>query len=657
MITPSAGQRQTRLLCFSTFRQDRRGSITIIAAFALPALIGASALAVEYGRALLVRTENQRTADLAAYAGALAYNATSSASAMTAAAANVAALNGVPSGQVTTLLVNSPNGGGKQAVSVTINTPVPIILAAVLGQGRSVPVSTQAFAEMSAGAPACVIALSGMGSGVTLSGGTALSVPACSVASNTAVTVPCGTSITTKAVSYFSTAAPSQPCAGIQPPSGTQSVKITRASTSDPLAGNSAVTAAYARVSTARAVAAPAAPSVPSGTSIDFAYNQSSTQAQAAAAGCVATFSGNTWTLLCSGKTTLNFGTITLGGGISVNFNTVGSSAVTYNFSGPVTNTGAALSFGPGTFNLAQGITTGGGTTTTFGAGSFNFGVNPSGCNGASNTSICHTGTTLTFGGPSRFRLAGGLNNNGGSTLSLGSGTANSYEIGPDASGDAIRLGGGSKTTLADATGSSSVFSLAGNLNVVSGGGSCLTLPAAAQHDIKGNLATAGGTILGAGVYTVGGYVALGMNGGGDVNCNGSTVGLNGTGVTLVVAGTSLPSSGTCAGQAFCIAAGYGHVTLTAPSSGNTAMLAVVGPASSNSAGASFAQGASTSLSGALYFPNGPLALSGGASVGNGAGQCLQIIASQISLSGGTTAASACIGSTGSSAGSVSLVQ
>ena len=70
---------------------DERGAITIVAALALPAVIGVVALAVEFGNALLIRDETQRVADEAAYAGALAYVATGSQTSMLSAAQNVAA--------------------------------------------------------------------------------------------------------------------------------------------------------------------------------------------------------------------------------------------------------------------------------------------------------------------------------------------------------------------------------------------------------------------------------------------------------------------------------------------------------------------------------------------------------------------------------------
>jgi hypothetical protein len=61
--------------------------------------------------------------------------------------------------------------------------------------------------------------------------------------------------------------------------------------------------------------------------------------------------------------------------------------------------------------------------------------------------------------------------------------------------------------------------------------------------------------------------------------------------------------------------------------------------------GAALAQAASgTSLWGAVYFPDGPVSPNGASGVGNGAGQCLNPVGSTVSLAGGTTAASSCIG-------------
>src|SRR6185437_7049338 len=108
---------------------DRKAAVGIIAALSLPALIAFSSLVAEYGHGLLVRTENQRVADLAAYAGALAYNSTASTDSMTSAVNQVAALNGVASSAVAATLVSSPSGDGNQAVRVNLSTTLPVYLA------------------------------------------------------------------------------------------------------------------------------------------------------------------------------------------------------------------------------------------------------------------------------------------------------------------------------------------------------------------------------------------------------------------------------------------------------------------------------------------------------------------------------------------------
>ncbi|MHB8527968.1 MAG: pilus assembly protein TadG-related protein [Caulobacteraceae bacterium] len=641
-------------------RLGQRGSVSVIGALVLPMLVGMTGLVAEYGHGVLAKVQDQRIADLAAYAGAAAYSVTGSTSSMTAVIDNVAALNGIPAAAVTGTLVNSPSGDGNQAVQVNISTSLPLYVSQILDSPAQLTVAVKSYAELKGDIQGCIIALNQGGSGVTLSGGTSISADQCAVISNNTVSVPCGTAITTATVDYDSSSAPSQPCNGIQPPSG-GSLKLVKTFTADPLAGSSGVTTAVARLSSVAALTSPAAPSVATGGNIDFGYSQSSTAAQVLAAvgtACTASLSASTWTLTCANGGTYHFGSITIHGGITVNFDTGSNGTSTYDFSGSITNTGTAMNFAPGTYNIASGLTIGGGASTTFGAGTFNIGASASGCNGGGRYSICNTGTSLVFGGPSAFGLAAGIYNTGGGAMTLGSGSTNSYVIGSSSDGNAFYAGGGSKTFFADATGAGDLFELIGNLNVASGGGSCLNLPAAAQHDINGKFATAGGTILGAGVYTVHGYIALGANGGGDVTCWGSTVGMSGVGVTLVTDGSTTPSSGACAGEAFCLAAGYSHVSLTAPTSGTTADLAVIGPQpTTNLTGATFAEGASnTDVSGVFYFPNGPVSLSGGASLGNGAGECLELIGSQVSLSGGTAVASTCI-SGGAATATAVLVQ
>jgi hypothetical protein len=640
----------------------------MIGAVALPVMVGFASLVAEYGHGLLVQAETQRIADAAAYAGALAYSANGTTAAMTSAADAVANLNGIASSAVTASFGSSTTGDGNSAVQVLIASNVPLLLAPLLGGGGNLPVKASSFAELKPNGSPCVLALGASGSGVTLSGGATVNATSCSVASNAAVTIPCGTVLTTRIVDYNSTAAPSN-CGGasIKPPSGAAAVSMIKMASTDPLASNAGVTSALASLAAVSSESAPAAPaaapnSIVGGGDIYFGNSILTTLAtvsQAAADGCVALppVLSSTWTLTCTGLVPFSFGNITVVGGQTVNFNLTPllPSAAVYYFSGAISvSGGSTLTFGPGAYNIAKGLSNVGGSTVTFGAGTFTIGAATTSCNGA-YYSICNTGASLTFAGPSAFMLRAGVYNGGGSSATLGAGSANSFQIGAASDGNALNQAGVA-LTLGDATGGSSLFRLTGN--VTTSGGTCISLGAAATHDIQGNLTTAGGVALGAGAYLVTGYVAAGGNGGGNVTCSGATLGISGAGTTLAVGGASTPSSGACSGYSFCVGGGYSSVVLTAPTTGTYANLVILGPtASSVLAGANLAQGATgSSLSGAVYFRNGPVNLSGGATLGNGASQCLTLIGSTVSLSGGTTAASSCV-SGGNSGYAVALVQ
>ena len=517
--------------------------------------------------------------------------------------------------------------------------------------------------------------------------------------------------ITTKNIDYgtsYSTGGGSS----IAPPSGTASVTYSKVTTSDPLSpssgspGSTEVTNATAHLGfntsggcagaagTVCAIAS-VTPAVPSGTAptggtaVSFAYR--AVLATGLPSGCSDAYASSTHTVTCTGAGPFNFAALSFSGGLTINF--TGSASAVYNFSGGITGSGgdpmsfgpgtynvngsitasssgisfgagtyniwgsiitaATSTFGAGTYNVANGIIVGGGSTTSFGAGNFNIGKDTGSCNGSTGYSICDTGTSLTFGGPSTFVLAGGIYVGGGSTLSMGSGTTNSYNIGAAKDGFSIDIGGGDSVTLADATGANDLFETAGNIANGGSSSACLTLPAAAAHDINGYVSLACGATLGAGVYTVTGYVEIGGNGGG-----GTVTASN---VSLVIGAATVPSSGTCKGLAFCIAGGFGSVSLIAPTSGATDDLAVIGPPSSSAnstAGALFTEGSSsTSISGAFYFPTSAVTLSGSGTINNGGG-CLELVGSEVTLAGGSAATSTCTGLSGSSLGTtVTLVQ
>ena len=634
------------------FWRDRRGGITVLAATMLPALIGMAGLATEYGNALMVRSKTQRIADAAAFSGAMAYSSNASTDALNAAVSRIATLNGILSSAAVGSLVTSPTNDGNQAVQVTVTSSAPLGLSQILGTSSQISVTSTALAELKPNGWACIIALNGSGTGVTLSGSTAVTASTCAVSSNASVAAPNGTSITSPIVTYNSSTAPSSTTiANIHAPSG-GTLAISKKATSDRLNTNTTITGEASHLTSVALLTSPSAPSPPSATNL--AFNNS--PASFSQGGCQFNLSGSTWTGTCSGNGPFNFNTVTLHGGLTVNFNVSGSTSAVYNFNGNIDGSnGTAINFGPGTYNISGGIIVGGGMTMSFKAGTFNIGKLASTCNSATGYSICNSGTSLSFLGSSTFVMAGGIYSAGNSILTLGttavgltSPTSNSFNIGKAGDGNSLVVSGGAKTTFADATGTGDVFKMAGNLT--SAGGSCLVVSAATDHDINGSIATAGGTYFGAGTYSVTGYVAAGVGGGGDVTCqvNGTSgsLGMTGSGVTFGIAASSTPSSGSCSGAAFCVASGYGHVNLTAPTSGSLTGLVVMGPTTStNTAGATFAEGSSgTSLSGVFYLPYGPVTLSGAANVGNGTGQCLELIGSQITLSGGTALASTCTG-------------
>ncbi|HTV45628.1 MAG TPA: hypothetical protein VMF05_09960 [Stellaceae bacterium] len=579
-----------------------------------------------------------------------------------------------------------------------MTSDVPLLLARVLTSSASLPVSATAYAEVKTDAPGCIIALSGSGSGVSLSGGATVSADGCAVASNSTVTThACSNTITTPTLDYDSGTPPT--CALVAP-AGKSAVQTNRTTTANPLAGSSAVSTAAARFNSPfPPTAAPTGPTV-SSTGGTVTYNSSSKSGTLPSA-CSTSSTKSPWTVTCTGTSATQLGNITVGGGVTFTMNlsgtgpfTLGTITVgggssftlnnstaggTYNFAGTVsTGSGSdGLTFSLGsnsTYSMAAGVTAQGSAPITFTNGTFNIGTTT--CSGAPSPgtgySICVSGSgRITFAGPSTFNLAGGIYQDASGmpstpALSLGYGTTtNSFNIGQSTTTDYSLYEANGATLFGDATGSGDLFEMAGNVTTT--GGTCVAISAAAEHDIDGYIAGAGGLYLGSGIYTVNGYVALGNSSGGDVsNCptSGTTTGLDAAGVTLVISGISTVTCGSTT-SAFCLGAGYSDVTLTAPSSGSTASLAVIGPQSASDTGAAtFTSGATnTRISGAFYFPNGQVYMSGGATLQDtvDSDACLELIGTQVTLTAGSALGSTCTGlgsgSSGNTGGTVSLVQ
>lgn len=636
-----------------SLRKDQNGGIAIMAAFCLPIVIGFAALAVEYGYGLLVRDENQRTADLASYSGALAYSETNSEVKMKAAAHRVAQLNGVDAADVSISLTKSPKDARVLVVHVAITTTNTLVLAPILGISPKLDIGAEAYSSIGSSENGCIIALDKSGSGVTLSGGVQVGASKCYVNSNSDLVAPCGTKITAKEATYFDGS--SQPCPwtnNIMRSDGSPA-PVTSQYTSDPLEDHAGVAELNQRFNLVREASWPSSVSATKGTDIEFGGNVAPPQTAAAieAIGCrydPANYNPYwmvKWDIICSGST-INVGSLVVHGNMQVKFNISGSKSTVYNFSGKIQNDfGTKLEFGGGTFNIAKGVY---GADLTFGAGSFHVGQGDDKC-GDARYSLCSSGKT-TIDGPSTFVLDAGFYTGDGAMLKLGAGTSNSYIIGRSSGDNAIGLGGGSVTSMADARSGKGVFRVNGDING-GGGGSCLTLPATTQHDISGSVDLAGGARLGDGIYTVDGYFAVHTGG---ANCS-DTISVSGKNVTIIISGVKTPSNWDCSGKSFCLTGGNA-ITLSAPQSGDYANLAVIGPQSAkNKTGAEITSGGKGKISGAFYFPNGQIGFGGGGQIGDAAIGCLQLIGASISLSGGSQAMSECTLSSGG--GKVALVQ
>lgn len=690
------------------FFQNRRGSVATIFLLALPILLGMTGLAVEYGNALVVRTVNQRIADAAAYAGAIAFNSSGSTSVMQSAASRIVALNNLNGVTVTATQIASPSDSTRQAVQVAIVQPVGLVLSRFFTGKGTLNVAVSSTAELVSQAANCIVALDGSSTGLQVSGGANVKTNGCGVASQAQIQVAnCGAYIQTNSATYNTTTTIPGGCLALRKPDGVSQQVAQKKPVTDPYAGSTAVNAATARLATVASMAAPANPTFAfptGGTLINFdgGYNQSTISAinaLAQANGCTATWNNANWSYdcpngsntqlkigsICGGCTlslnthvtantvltinssiaaastiTFGYGTINIGGDYTGGYGGTVVLGSAFNISGAFNGgSSGTITLADGTYNIGKGIYLTGSSTVTFGKGVFTIGRGTTSC-GSGFYSICATSSgTTTFGGPSTFILPGGIRTGGGATLNLGSGNGNSYQIGVSSDGYAFRGDGGAKTAMFDATGGSNVYQFGGNVNLT-GGGSCLIIGAAGRHDIKGNLWGTGAMKLGSGVYTVTGSINFGGSGGGDSSCGGSTVGIYADQVTFVVgaAAGSLATSGICAGQAFCIAAGYGNVTINAPSGGATPGFALIGPQSaSNTAGALFTSGAAnTTITGVFYNPNGAVTMSGGAGLGSGAG-CLEIYGKSVAVSAGAVLGSSCQSSGGALTYKVRLVQ
>jgi Flp pilus assembly protein TadG len=214
------------------FLRAKRGQVVVLVALSVTVLLGFLGLATDIGVLWSIKRKAQTAADAAAVAGLNATLGTDS-SAYSAAATDVATLNGFTGGsQNTTVTVAEPTGSacpGGTCIQVTITRSVSTYFLGVLGY-KTIPITVSAGAYNTSG-PNTILALNSSGSGITVNGPT-VNV-SCGIVSNatssSSLKVTGGGSITAGSVSVVGGTSGTVPsntktgCAPVQNPFGSWS--------------------------------------------------------------------------------------------------------------------------------------------------------------------------------------------------------------------------------------------------------------------------------------------------------------------------------------------------------------------------------------------------------------------------------------------------
>jgi hypothetical protein len=190
-------------------RTDRRATVAVLAALAIPVCLGVLGLGIDVSHWAAIRMELQRTADIAALAGAARYAVTADATKALATAATVAELNGLPAGTRTASAngLAETSGGYASGFSfapdpprftATIQAAVPLTFLRLLTPAATQTIAARAVAQVvprQSGGQACVLTLDGLAtgdtaaSGLTVSGGqnTVVGMPACDLRSDASI--------------------------------------------------------------------------------------------------------------------------------------------------------------------------------------------------------------------------------------------------------------------------------------------------------------------------------------------------------------------------------------------------------------------------------------------------------------------------------------
>lgn len=664
-------------------QQCTQAGVTTLATIALPVLIGSAGLAFDLNRGYQQRVINQRAADMAALGAGLAYKASSQVAVLQPTAENIGSINGVTSASVVATLLEDTPEAGAQSVQVTVTTPMPYLLARVLGLSGTFDVVSSSMASLTAGppsyAPPCYLALDNSttldisSSPLVTDGGANINAPNCSIAALGSIWHD-GTGVTTtdlissngsiKLAGGSNIYADDLYFAGsFNPPSyypaGSEAIPTEdkwhqqAVTLVDPWAGDLELTSALNVFQSGNwpntTPAAIAAPTMPTGSDVYFkhwepapvpgSYVDSSTSTIYMPQGTYNyrnyRANGGTKVVFADGSLITVSGTFDPGGGINFGASEVkiagnlnlgwgnsmgqGSMHIGGNFT--------ANNFTKGDGDLVVAGTSSFGGTTRFGDGEFK-----------TNSLVLSGGTSLLFGDGNKV-INGGINGLGGGTqIEFGDGN---MQIGKGSSGDmngyAIRLGGSTNLFMGDG-----MFIADGHIDT--DGGSHIKFGATANHYINGNFHIEGAAIFGSGRYTINGSFLNGTGG-----ATWPVTGPSGTSIGASIDGHS-PGSYEMIGfdvtfltkDGYTLAGGTSAWLEASDTSVSGAQIGEMLFTSMTTNQVNWGAGAASLMAGTTYFPNAVIEMNGGNNTGSPNDKCLTVIGYRIRAVAGAVAGSAC---------------
>ena len=599
------------------------GSIIVMAAMALTAVMGMSGLAVEVGTGYAAKVRNQRVADMAAVGAALAYRSSSQdATVATQVAKDIVVANGLPSTSATVTVPVSING--TSAVKVEVKTGVPVKMASLITQSASYDVKASAAASFgNAAGSGCVTALSASKTAIDMGDGAALTATGCAVTTNGTVSLTGGAQMTTQQVVAQGTSVTGGASITTAPSANNIATKSNGASDTiknqgsvktalcyvNQLKGTSDGDYADGNTGCTNPLATPVTYDSSGGSNWDMTWSPS--------ANVAGWRNGGTYTVPAS-STEYVIDTLTVGGGISVTFS--GPTKIRVN--NIVVQGGGSLTIGDGSVIVTGTLTLSGGTGVTMGNGYHSFGgISISGGSFLkAGTGSVNVSTSIDVGG-------------GGSQALFAPSTGETVVIG-DTKGTSISIAGGSIVSF-DRYGTSAAtggFSASGG--VKSSGGSSITFNKAATHVIDGDLDLNGSSVLGSGLYVIAGDFS---------NNTGGT--MSGTDVTFALGGSFRLAGGT-------------SLDVAAPSTSSGYGIQDVLLVTKTSSDVFLGGGTADKYSGVVYAPKAQIKMAGGASLSGNGSQCLMMVVDSVSITGGASFNTAnCPSQTGSAGAAVALIQ